>query len=96
VLDALDEAYAHIVVVGDYSAVRVLFEVIQGRFDAGVMVADASQPAATLRDPPGTFLGFEVADIELIRFEPEDAAKVSPVRRLRGFGSGSKDRAVTS
>ena len=67
VLDALDEAYAHIVVTGEHMAVRQLFELIQGRFDAGVLVAD--RPALpALRDPDGTFLGFEVAEIDLVRF----------------------------
>jgi polysaccharide biosynthesis transport protein len=90
VLDALDEAYAHIVVVGEYSAARVLFEVIQGRFDAGVMVTDGSQPQPALRDPEGTFLGFEVADIDLLRFEPTHEVESTMPRRLRSFGSGAR------
>jgi polysaccharide biosynthesis transport protein len=96
VLDALDEAYAHIVVVGDNSSARVLFEVIQGRFDSGILVGDSSVARSVLSDPAGTFLGFEVADIELLRFEeavePEPVAVVPTLsqRRLRMFGVGSR------
>ena len=76
ILDALDEAYDHIVVVGQAKSASILFEAIQGRFDAGVIV---SEPGYELSDPQGTFLGFEVADIDLVRFEytriqPENAA----------------------
>ena len=74
VLDALDEAYDHIVVSGAHEDARLLFEAIQGRFDAGVLVSDAKKRAsvlddAALKDPAGTFLGFEVADIDVIRYE---------------------------
>jgi MinD-like ATPase involved in chromosome partitioning or flagellar assembly len=71
ILDALDEAYDHIIVVGKYESARAIFEAIQGRFDAGVVVSDENDAQRVLDDPPDTFLGFEVADIELIRFEPE-------------------------
>jgi hypothetical protein len=67
-LDALDTAYDHIVVVGPNYATRALFEAIQGRFDAGVMVSEGKR-RAKLSEEPGTFLGFEVADIELFRLE---------------------------
>ena len=74
VLDALDEAYEHIVVTGAHDDARYLFEAIQGRFDAGVLVSDAKKRMSVLddtvlKDPPGTFLGFEVDDIDVIRFE---------------------------
>lgn len=68
VLDALDEAYAHIVVTGEYSATRQLFEAIGGRFDAGVVVTAPEGDLEVVRDPEGTFLGFEVADIDVVRF----------------------------
>ena len=89
VLDALDEAYAHIVVAGEHDAVRALFETIEGRFDAGIIVEDASLPVAALHDPEGTFLGFEVADIELLRITRVAAVAAAPApktvatRRLR-------------
>ena len=84
VLDALDEAYAHIVIVGEHDAVRHLFETIQGRCDAGVVVA--ANPSPVLRDPVDTFLGFEVADIEIIRMELEGVPRDLVQRRLRGLG----------
>jgi MinD-like ATPase involved in chromosome partitioning or flagellar assembly len=66
-LDALDTAYDHIIVVGRQGAARSLFEAIQGRFDAGVVVNDGVRRKTS--EAPGTFLGFEVTDIELFRFE---------------------------
>lgn len=72
ILDALDEAYDHIVVVGKYEAARALFETIQGRFDAGIVAVGSDDNGRVLDDPPATFLGFEVADIDLIRFIPRD------------------------
>lgn len=80
VLDALDEAYAHIVATGPYDAVRNLFEVIEGRFDVGVTVSEPGVRPSVLKDPPGTFLGYEVADIELVRFERKAGAV--PVQRI--------------
>lgn len=67
-LDALDTAYDHIVIVGSNQAARALFEAIQGRFDAGVIVSEGKR-RTKLADAPGTFLGFEVADIELFKLE---------------------------
>jgi succinoglycan biosynthesis transport protein ExoP len=69
VLDALDEAYDHIVVVGRHEEARKLFEAIEGRFDTGIVVADPRRRAQILEDSPGTFLGFEVADIDVIRID---------------------------
>ncbi len=81
VLDALDEAYDHIVVVGTYDAARSLFETIEGRFDAGVIVGDVKGRVAIIQDPPGTFLGFEVADIALVRYE-RGSKPSSPAQRI--------------
>ncbi|MDZ4841852.1 MAG: exopolysaccharide transport family protein, partial [Hyphomicrobium aestuarii] len=71
VLDALDEAYAHIVVTGEHDAVRQLFEAIEGRFDAGILV-NGPGAGTIVRDEKasfdGTFLGFEVADIDVIHY----------------------------
>ncbi len=49
VLDALDEAYDMIVVTGGHDASRQLFEAIQGRFDAGVLVGDGKKRATCAR-----------------------------------------------
>lgn len=64
VLDALDEAYDHIVVTGRYEDARDLFQAIQGRFDAGVLVCGTGADAEPAGD---VFLGFEVADMEIVR-----------------------------
>ncbi len=69
VLDALDEAYDHIVVCGTNSAISELFLAIQGRFDAGVLVCDSRQRAAATDAAPGTFLGYQVTDIDVVRFD---------------------------
>lgn len=66
VLDALDEAYDHVVVVSRYADARALFETIQGRFDAGMTVAEAS--VGTPLPSEDSFLEFEVADIEIVHY----------------------------
>ncbi len=83
VLDALDEAYDFIVVAARHDAARTLFEIIQGRFDAGVIVGEAKQRVAVVQDPPDTFLGYEVDGIELIRFERQPAAGIAGHRFIR-------------
>ena len=72
VLDALDEAYDQIIVVGRHNEARALFETIEGRFDAGIVVAERKL-ALGAADQESTFLGFEVADIDIIRFERPSA-----------------------
>ncbi len=81
VLDALDEAYEHIVVFGGHATSRILFEAIEGRFDAGVVVGDPEAGAA--RPNPssaGTLLGFEVIDIDVLHYAPPAAPGL--LRRL--------------
>ncbi|MGH1419843.1 MAG: exopolysaccharide transport family protein [Hyphomicrobiaceae bacterium] len=92
VLDALDEAYDNIVVVGRYDAARSLFEAIEGRFDAGVTVGEEKGKVAVIQDPPGTFLGFEVADISLVRFERDssDVKLAQRIHRTTGTASATK------
>jgi uncharacterized protein involved in exopolysaccharide biosynthesis len=72
VLDALDEAYDHILVYGDYSVARRLFEATQGRFDVGIVVSDTKR-AHKPQQSTG-FLGFEVADMEVFRVERTDGS----------------------
>jgi uncharacterized protein involved in exopolysaccharide biosynthesis len=74
ILDALDEAYDQIIVAGRHDEARDLFETIEGRFDAGVLVADPPRVPPILVDASGIFLGFEVSDIDVIRFERKLAA----------------------
>jgi polysaccharide biosynthesis transport protein len=69
VLDALDEAYDHIVVAGVYQSTQTLFEAIQGRFDAGITVCDSKRRPQITEDVPGSFLGFEVTDLDLMRLD---------------------------
>lgn len=74
VLDALDEAYDHIVVYGMHDDARVLFEAIEGRFDAGILVTDVKTGVKTSSGDAISFLGFEVADIDVVRFERKAVA----------------------
>lgn len=64
ILDALDEAYDHVVIAARYTDACALFETIQGRFDAGLTISEISVG----RNLPGpeTFLGFSVTDIDIV------------------------------
>ncbi|MEO1650504.1 MAG: GumC family protein [Pseudomonadota bacterium] len=88
VLDALDEAYDHIVVTGDYGSARTLFELIQGRFDAGITITDARRRIAVLEESENSFLGFEVTDIDVIRFERSEGHAFA-TRRLELGANGA-------
>lgn len=97
VLDALDEAYDHIVVAGPHEEARKLFETIEGRFDAGVVVIESRERTPVLDDPPGTFLGFEVADIDVVRFErkaSDDAPIQQRIARATRRGTGDIARSA--
>jgi succinoglycan biosynthesis transport protein ExoP len=92
-LDALDEAYEQIIVVAKLADARALFEAIQGRFDAGVMVNAVARTTAVLQDPPGTFLGFEVTDITLVRYNRLDDNPQGTQRIVRrGLPGGTEAR----
>ncbi|MBS0238872.1 MAG: GumC family protein [Proteobacteria bacterium] len=82
VLDALDEAYDHIVVVGRRDEARRLFEGIEGRFDAGIAVASSSQGSPASEERGNMFLGFEVAEIDVIRYERQERAPADLMQRL--------------
>lgn len=81
-LDALDSAYDQIIVAGRKDVARALFEAILGRFDAGVMVGEARR-RGTLSEAPGTFLGFEVSDIQLYRIERSKSDQLARERLAR-------------
>jgi hypothetical protein len=85
-LDALDSAYDHIVVVGKHAGAQDLFDAIQGRFDAGVMVSEGRRRAGVFPEPPGTFLGFEVIDIDLFRLERTIGTQLAQERIARFTG----------
>lgn len=95
ILDALDEAYDHIVVVGSHDECRFLFEAIQGRFDTGVTVTDAGKRTTVTGEPDGMFLGFEVSEIDIVRFERPRADSASNKRIARATRrSGSEARSL--
>lgn len=91
VLDALDEAYDHIIVTGAHEDCRALFEAIQGRFDAGIVVPDPKKRASVLQDPPNTFLGFEVSEIDIMRVARAAPAAVPPQRIMRATRQGLEE-----
>ncbi len=82
VLDALDEAYDHIVVVGRRDEARRLFEVIEGRFDAGIAIGSPYRGSPASEDSGNMFLGFEVAEIDVIRYERQERAPADLMQRL--------------
>ena len=92
-LDALDTAYDHIVVVARNDVARALFEAILGRFDAGIIVSEPKR-RATIPDVPGTFLGFEVADIELFRLERPKSNQLARDRLARLTSKGGAEARV--
>jgi hypothetical protein len=81
-LDALDTAYDHIVIVARHDVARALFEAILGRFDAGIVVSEPRRRGA-MPDVPGSFLGFEVTDIELFRLERSKSNQLARERLAR-------------
>jgi polysaccharide biosynthesis transport protein len=89
VLDALDEAYDHIVIAGAHEEVRALFQTIEGRFDAGITVADPRRRQALIEDAPGSFLGFEVTDLEVIQYDRMTSASTTSVNTSSGAPSAS-------
>lgn len=88
-LDALDEVYEHIVVAAAFAAGQELFEAIQGRFDAGIVVR-VGRPRAGEEEPANTFLGFEVNGMEILRYTRAGSStltKRSPALQLERAGS---------
>lgn len=84
-LDALDEAYGDVVITGGHEEVRALFEAIEGRIDAGVLVVSASAVGPDEGD--GRFLGYEVSEIDVLHFEQShgDAAARRSTGALRAL-----------
>jgi succinoglycan biosynthesis transport protein ExoP len=82
VLDALDEVYDHIVIAGEHAAARALFGTLEGRFDAGIALGDAGHRATVGQAGPGRFLGFDVIDIDIVRYERSRLSTLLP-RRLQ-------------
>ncbi len=84
VLDALDEAYDHIVVVSPMAPARVLFEAIEGRFDAGVVMSERIGLGMNIHAAPGVFLGFEVTEICIVQMDLVQKRATAPRRLKRG------------
>ncbi len=64
-LDALDEVYDQIVINADRADAGDLFQTLEGRFDAGIMLT--SQPPPPRKSDGSTiFLGFEVNGIDVV------------------------------
>jgi capsular polysaccharide biosynthesis protein/Mrp family chromosome partitioning ATPase len=80
-LDALDEVYDHIIVTARHGEARVLFECIEGRFDAGItVVPNGETPSAP--DSASAFIGFEVADIDVVRFQRPEPVVSAMAQRI--------------
>ena len=65
-LDALDEAYDQIIVTSDFGDAQLLFEAIEGRFDAAVVVTREPKLASAGPENPDILLGFEVTGIDTV------------------------------
>lgn len=78
ILDSLDDAYDHVVVTGPLEDCRLLFETIEGRFDACVAVSPPGQSVAQSQRLHGTtgFLGFDVSGIELFEVQHSPAGRL--------------------
>jgi len=81
-LDALDEAYDHIIVACPFEDAKDLFEATEGRFDAGITLVEPKRRTRalaemTIAQAGDTFLGFEVADITLMTFERDAASSAA-------------------
>ena len=70
-----------------FNAARDLFETIEGRFDAGVLIGEPARRRDAVAPEARTFLGFEVDDLEVIRL-----ARETPSAR-RG-ARGARDQAA--
>ncbi len=64
-LDALDEVYDQVIVAGDHADAARLFEAVEGRFDAAVLVALGGKDTAAAGGSD-RLLGFHVADIDVV------------------------------
>ena len=67
VLEALDESYDHVLVTAEMAVARRLFGLVDGAFDAGLLLARPSAIGEPDRVEPG-FLGFAAPEMDVIRF----------------------------
>jgi polysaccharide biosynthesis transport protein len=82
VLDALDETYDHVVVASRLEPARTLFEAVEGRFDAGIVMSERRAQRTSINAAPGVFLGFEVTEIYVVQMDLAQRSTM-PVRKLK-------------
>ena len=84
VLDALDESYDHVIVTAEQTVARRLLGLVDGAFDAGLLIARQGAEAEPERAKAG-FLGFAAPDMDVIRFveQTSSAIATSRLRNLR-------------
>ena len=85
VLEALDESYDHVLVTAEPAEARRLFGLVDGAFDAGLLMARPSALGEPDRVEPG-FLGFAAPEMDVIRFVEQSAPAVATarLRAMRG------------
>jgi succinoglycan biosynthesis transport protein ExoP len=92
-LDALDEAYDQVVVAAGHDDAQNLFEAIEGRFDAAVVVsAEPSLPLPSTET--SVLLGYEVAGIDIVYVAPSVAGTAPALARVRAFGRSARQPAA--
>lgn len=94
-LDALDEAYEQIVVAAEYRDAQLLFETIEGRFDAAIVVTDTPSLHRSVADGTETLLGFEVSGIDVI-YVPAGAVKPRASGASRSASARAPEQHVPS
>jgi polysaccharide biosynthesis transport protein len=85
VLEALDESYDHVVVTAELPVAKRLFSLVDGGFDAGLLMARPSALGEPDRVEPG-FLGFAAPEMDVIRFVEQNAGGMA-TSRLRNLRS---------
>jgi hypothetical protein len=80
-LDALDEVYDHIIVTARLDEARVLFECIEGRFDAGITIVPSGETPPSPEEQ-NIFIGFEVVEIDLVRFQRSEPSASAMTQRI--------------
>jgi succinoglycan biosynthesis transport protein ExoP len=82
-LDALDEAYDHIVFSGEYDALRHLFTTVEGRFDTVLEIEAQDHRDRSAWSSPGMLFGYQVAGIEILRLSAAAVASRRPGSLVR-------------
>lgn len=97
ILDALDEAYAHIIVVAAEPRAKGLFTAIEGRFDIGITVDDNKRRGAIVSDQPDAFLGYAVQGLEVFAVQRVDlSGRRQPGSPQGGSGPTTRSQRQTN